>query len=129
MNKIHETKDGERMYISQMSDDYLVKHIGKIIEKFEVNKNMLNSKVEVNSLRSAVYKINPKIVKEQAEHMIDALINALAYYVLEAALRKLDVSKLLQKAFERKGPEEKFEVQGLDGFLTVNEKIEYDEEE
>lgn len=125
MLRIHKTKEGDRLFISQMDDTHLVNTISLIMKRICKCKNALSSKISISSFKAALYKVDTNSLVESAKERIAEETNILYPYISEAMLRGMSFTKELQELFERTGQEVRFgiEADSDDDFL-----LEYEEE-
>ncbi len=124
MNNIHITKDGKKMLISQMENNHLLNTIKFYLNKIESAKKYLESKINMNNFKSALYGINNEQVSKKAKESIPIITNKLLPYIFEAALRGVDITELLQNVYERKEKENQFDIN-----FSNTQYIEYNEDD
>lgn len=100
MYKYHTTAEGKTMLICQMSDPHLLNTIKLIMR----NTLALHAAAE-NSNNQTAYERRlydqPTLSPEMLADKIKGVADLIAPYVLEASLRGLEVSDLLQAMFKR----------------------------
>jgi len=101
MLRIHKTKEGERLFISQMTDEHLLATINMYLTKIAGYKDALASKISISPFKAALYEVNVEQFAETAKARISSTANGLYPYLAEAMLRKMDFSDKLREVFER----------------------------
>lgn len=103
MYQEHTTKEGDVMLICEMSDGHLYNYIRMVCKKIYSVQQGLTKGQAYDPLLGA---INPNFSKKNMEetggYLIKELYEVMQPYVMEACLRQLDISNLLQTAFNRK---------------------------
>ena len=104
MQTTHRMKDGTTILIAEMGDKHLVNVIKLYCRQIEEQANIaLGSYTPQDEMLSLfVNQATPEHQKQLAKNKIQELYRLLAWYVLEASLRNLDVAEPLQKAMRRK---------------------------
>jgi hypothetical protein len=98
----HKTRDGKKMYISQMDNRHLENTIRIILKHIEDAKKVSSQEVPLSKFQQTVYKMNTARVEKKAAQMISALTEKLYPYLAEAMLRGQNYTADLQRVFERK---------------------------
>lgn len=125
MLELHKTNAGEQMFISQMDNEHLQNTINCYFIKIEQAKSLLNTSVSVDKLKSALYEIDNKQIAKQASRLIKRITEKLYPYLAEAMLRGISYTERMQKVYERKIAEPKFDIK----LLEFNPPDEYDDPE
>jgi hypothetical protein len=104
MFQIHRTTEGEEMMIAQMSDDHLIKQIKLLCSKIATCVKILNGvNIEGGALITALRpEFSQEAMKKKATLSVRNLDESIKPYVMEACLRNLNISELLQEAYQRK---------------------------
>lgn len=113
MLRVHKTKEGEKLFISQMADSHLTNTINMLIRKIEGYKGALEAKVNVSPFKAALYEVDVEQFSETAKKRISSTANGLYPYLAEAMLRGIDFKADLQRIFEREGQEGFFGIEGV----------------
>ncbi len=124
MLKIHRTKEGEKMFISQMEDSHLQATINLFIKKIKDLKDALSMKVNVSPFKSALYAIDSTEIAENAKQRISTATSLLYPYLAEAMLRGMDYTVELQELFERTGKEDRFSIEDGSNLLEFQDDEE-----
>ena len=111
MNKLHKTKAGDSMMISQMEDDHLSNHIKLLLRKIDSAKNALDANMKISKFQSAMYGVNNESLEKKASKVIKDMAEKLYPYLAEAMLRGISFTKELQKTFERSTAEIRIQVE------------------
>lgn len=105
MFETHETRDGQEMMICQMSDEHLLNTIRVYCTKIEQCVKVINGIQNIEGGK-LIAVLNPKYSQEnmieQATYTIKKLDKNIQPYIMEAALRGINVTELIQKAYQRK---------------------------
>ena len=104
MNKIHKTKEGKKMYISEMEDTHLTNYIRLALKGVEKIKEQLRGTTETDPFKIALYNKRETYDNEQLSDLLEDICDNLYPYLAELALRGIDMSEELRKVFERQGP-------------------------
>lgn len=103
MFELHQMKDGGTILICQMENNHLINMIKSLCRKIKYCTQILEGNNVLKN--STIFKaLKPSLNKElvnQAEENIRYAVNKLQPYVLEACLRNLEISEILQSAFDR----------------------------
>jgi len=105
--KIHKSADGSEMLIAQMSNEHLLNMIRLITDKISNARMILEGGNPATSRTDSIMisTINPqfsfKHLSEKAEQILIHQHKRLQDYVIEAALRGLEISPMLQSAYGR----------------------------
>lgn len=104
MFEVHETQEGTRMLIAQMDDDHLLKTIKRYARKIAQCVTLLNGvQVQGSGIIQALRpEFSQESMKAKASDQIRFLDSKIRPYVMEAALRGLEVTEILQAAYQRK---------------------------
>ena len=101
MNKIHKTREGETMFVSEMDDNHLENYIVLSLKAIEKIKNGLRVEQSEDAFQSALCAGSSIYDKEKLTDLLGDLTENLYPYLAEIALRGIDMSELLQNVFER----------------------------
>ena len=102
MFETHITADGTEMLIAQMDDTHLINMILKLCRRIKNLRLILESKVSTDVLLSAIKtEFSLENAKQKAQWEIKKVDEKLKDYVVEAALRGLDITRELQVAYNR----------------------------
>lgn len=103
MLHIHKTQDGQRMYVSQMTDEHLLNFIKMQCKKIKSCSIALSATVAVAALQGALYGISTEHISNQAKTALPGLVSGLYPYLAEACLRGLtEATTTIQDALGRK---------------------------
>jgi len=102
MNVYHTTKDGSKLFISEMENSHLENTIRLMLAKVDEAKRMLYNKSSENKFKSALYSI-PEVKDRDLKEFILKYTTMLAPYIMEAMLRGINFTPELQLAYERVG--------------------------
>lgn len=105
MNKLHKTKEGKKMYISEMDDTHLANFIRLSLKGIIKIKEQLRGNTEVDPFKVALYNKHEVYNKEKLTDFLEELCDNLYPYLAELALRGIDMAEELRDAFDRKGVE------------------------
>lgn len=102
MYDIHMTQDGETLLICCMGNEHLLNTIRSFTSRIQAAVQVLTSPTLDDPL-IAVFQpgYSKAAMQEKAKENVEFLHERLQPYVVEAALRGLDVTELLQKAYGR----------------------------
>lgn len=103
MNRVHVTKDGSRLFISEMDDTHLQSMIKLMLRGVNKIKKQLRCEVVEDKFRTAMYGEKDMVDMDQLNEMLENLTDKLYPYLAEIALRGIDMSTELQATFEREG--------------------------
>lgn len=105
MYKIHTTREGDSMLVCQMTDSHLTNTVKLFCKQMiEARKLLEGGSLSSDPLLEILApQFNAKAIRERAESAIKAIHEALPPYVVETALRGIDVGYLLQEAYGRRG--------------------------
>ena len=94
----HKTKDGDSMFISEMSEQHLNHTISMHLRNIEENYQLLtwDKKVTINSL---LYERD--IDFDEVKRRVKQIDTILPFYIMEASIRWIDFSEQLQKVYWR----------------------------
>ena len=123
MYKVHRTKEGKNMFISQMDDSHLTNTIKFILRKIKICKDALGLEIKATKLQSALYRIDEKELASQAKEEITEICETMYPYLAEAMLRGISFTTELQDLLERKVAEKKFNIDSIIG-LDDDDDIE-----
>jgi len=84
-----------------MDDSHLENTIRMFLRKINDAKTMLDRSVKIDSFSSALYRISPEEVSNQARQSIVNMTEFLYPYLAEAMLRGIDFKEELQKVYGR----------------------------
>lgn len=101
MYQTHTTMNGESMLICQMENSHLINTIKVIAKVIQTSQEILQEQVKPDPLMEV---LNPKYlesIKERARQELRKCHDCIQPYVMEAALRGLDVTGILQSAYGR----------------------------
>ena len=104
MFNTHTTEDGQTMLIGQMSDDHLKNTIKRLCRELKQCSMILSNQAVIDKtglLQAINENYNTEEMKERAEMSAKGIHESLKNYVLEASLRKLDISENLQETYQR----------------------------
>lgn len=103
MYETHAARDGTTTLIAQMPDDHLTNTIRSFASRLHQSRLIIeNQHCPGNTLiRVLQPEFSSEALKEKASESIRYYHQKLQPYVVEAALRGLDVSEPLQKAYDR----------------------------
>ncbi|BAQ65570.1 hypothetical protein [Geminocystis sp. NIES-3709] len=102
MFELHKMKDGNSILICQMDDNHLINFIKLLCRKINQSTQILeNSNFKGSVIFQALNPTLSKGIKEKAEAQIRYATSTISPYVLEATLRGLNITELLQSAFQR----------------------------
>lgn len=102
MYEIHASTDGNMM-ICQMADDHLMNEIGRLCNvMMQARLTITQAAAFQDPILRSVARIKPEDVQKEAESQIRRVHDRLQPYVMEAALRGLGISGLLQTTYGRK---------------------------
>jgi len=124
----HKTKDGKLLLVSQMDDNHLKNTIGLVCRAIEKAIEGLEVDTEVSKKQAALYGINRDHIRTHCSNALPVLTQKLYPYAAEAALRGIDISERLQKAFGRTEAEGQFNVK-LDMSTPFDPLLLMDEQE
>lgn len=105
MNKSHKTKEGKRMFISEMDDTHLVNYIRLTLKGIIKIKEQLRGGTETDPFKIALYKKREFCSPERLTDLLEEVCDNLYPYLAELALRGIDMAEELRDAFDRKGAE------------------------
>ena len=102
MFESHTTKEGDSMLICSMEDSHLINTIKLILRHIKTASSVLCGQQSENHL-IAVFSpsYSAAAQKERAEESIRFYHRKIQPYIMEAALRGLDISALMQDAYKR----------------------------
>lgn len=103
MNRVHVTKDGDRMFISEMDDNHLQNMIKLALKGIEEIKAGLRNEVVEDKFKTALYGEGEGFDEDELTDMLERLTTNIYPYLAEIALRGINMSAELQKVFEREG--------------------------
>lgn len=103
MNKIHKTKEGKRMYISEMEDTHLMNYIRLALKGIEKIKEQLRGTSEIDPFKIALYNKKETYNNEELSELLENICDNLYPYLAELALRGIDMKDELCTTFERQG--------------------------
>jgi len=94
--KTHITKDGNRMYISQMEDIHLLNTVNLKLNNLDKAKKALLVKgnLFLDNINGMIYS------EESAEAYIETFIESFSEYILEVVIRGLDISDIRSRYIE-----------------------------
>ena len=104
MNRLHKTKNGRRLFISQMDDSHLTNTLSLICRNVAALRQVAEG--VQTSKNSVFYGIDSDSAKAEARHRLVNAVRLIEPYAAECALRGIDVSKELQDTLGREGKEE-----------------------
>ena len=110
----HTTRTGERIPIAAMTDDHLFNLIAMFCSKMAAARAAAETQVNLSPFERRLYGIDDLSPTDAADIVREGMAR-LAPYVLEAALRGLDVSGELQTAIGRTGRLGGITTMGLNG--------------
>lgn len=110
MYTLHNTRDGQQLFISMMEDDHLKNTITLYLGKLKGYKELLDAKINISPIKMAMYGIDTQNMVSQAKTKIKSCCTRLYPYLAEAMLRGIDYKTQLQEIFERTGAEPAFDV-------------------
>lgn len=110
MNRIHVTKEGDKILISQMDDNHLKNTINFICREIEKCKSISVTSSEVSKFQKKIIGIDDEDLEDRMMDRAKNYSEALVYYLAEIALRGIDMSQLVQQVFERNGPQPRFNI-------------------
>lgn len=105
MLEIHTQENGVSMLIAEMDDDHLTNTIQMLCTKIQLLGEIISTKnVEFENpiVQALMPKLDTANIQKQAKEKLQSFDQIIKPYVHEAALRGLDVSKMLQDAYQRK---------------------------
>ena len=111
MYKLHTTSEGDSMLVCQMTDRHLTNTIRLLCKRMVEARALLDrarALLDSNSLTCdpllgiLAPQFHAKAVREKTESAIKLIHETLPPYVLEAALRGIDLGYLLQAAYGRR---------------------------
>lgn len=94
MNKKHTTKNGEVMFISQMTTTHLIATVNELLRTFREAKKH-------NSMDNVLYVISAKEVRDKEKGILNGSVDKLAPYLMECMLRGISFTKDLQELYVR----------------------------
>ena len=102
MYQVHITSNGDSILICQMENSHLINTIKVIAKVIQASQEILQEQVKPDPLMEV---LNPKYslqsIKERAKQELKQCHDRIQPYVMEAALRGLDVTGILQAAYGR----------------------------
>jgi hypothetical protein len=110
MNKIHVTREGQKMFISQMDDSHLLNTVKMICRNIEECKSLSAYSPGISGFQKKLMGLDDEKLQNEMFDKIKEYSEMLVYYVAETSLRGLNVSSVLQSAFERSEKLPKFEI-------------------
>lgn len=101
---MHTTKEGKQIRIDKMEDAHLYNCILMYCEQIDEQVLIVSGRYTPDNEFDGVFfnEANPAHQREHAAAKIQEIVARLKDYVLEASIRDIDVSELLQLAFRRK---------------------------
>ena len=102
MYDIHTTQDGTNMLICCMSNDHLLNTIKSLTRRVQAAVELLTNP-QLDDPLIAVFQpsYSKATMQERAKETLEFLHERLQPYVVEAALRGLDITSMLQSAYGR----------------------------
>ena len=104
MNRMHISRDGKRLFISQMDNSHLVNTL-KLLCKKVSNLKQVAEGVTV-SKNAMIYGLDTDSTKKEARRRLVESVRFIEPYAAECALRGMDVAEILQSTFDRCEAEE-----------------------
>ena len=103
MYETHTVNDGTTTLIAQMADNHLINTVRTFANRLTQSRLILeNQHCPGNTLIKVLQPdFSSEAVKEKAQDVIRYYHHKLQPYIVEAALRGLDVTESLQKAYDR----------------------------
>lgn len=101
MNLKHKTKEGVTMLIAEMGDEHLLSTIAIFCNNIGTFREILDNPKELKKSEKILYG-SDNMSEGEAGSKLLSLTDKLTSYVFEAAIRGLNVSGMLQKAYGRK---------------------------
>lgn len=101
MNLKHKTKEGVTILIAEMGDEHLLSTIAIFCNNINTFREILDNPKEMKKSEKVLYGSEAMSDGEAANRLL-SLTDKLTSYVFEAAIRGLNISDMLQKAYGRK---------------------------
>ena len=104
MYEIHRTVEGREMLVAEMDNDHLLNTIRRICRKIGEAIQIINLDEDIKPDK-VIAQLQPRYSAEslltKAKIELEEMDEKLPFYVVEAVLRGLDISSILQKAYQR----------------------------
>lgn len=126
--KTHKTREGQEMFISQMTDAHLDAIIKLYLKKLNEAKSLLVKGQTVDKFKSAIYNVDTKINEKALKSIIHVHSEGLCYYITEAMLRGKSYTTELQEYYDRIGQED-FQMSNSLQLLDSSNISDFDETE
>ena len=101
MNLKHKTKEGVTMLIVEMGDEHLLSTIAIFCNNINTFRELLDNPKEMKKSERVLYG-SEAMSEGEAGNKLLSLTDKLTSYVFEAAIRGLNISDMLQRAYGRK---------------------------
>jgi len=110
MKRVHRTKDGQDMLVSEMEDSHLVNTIKMIIKNMQAAKNIIDQELKATDSYALLNGMpDSKEARGKAKAFLKQSPQKLEMYIFELFLRGLDESKVRADLQEVMGRKDKIE--------------------
>lgn len=103
MKKFHTTANGDKMLIAQMDDDHLKNTIGVYCTRIKSQIQMIDRLATLKESEKILYGFQQSDVNmtNKAAEEINSAASGMSAYIVEACIRDINVSKIVQDAYGR----------------------------